>query len=88
MLYGDNMGVQEREIQQGGRITIPKDIREKYGLVEGTVVKITTRDGKIEIEPPTRLSKLIGLAKTINPSNDPKKEARKYQREKLLEEVK
>jgi AbrB family looped-hinge helix DNA binding protein len=80
--------VEEREIQQGGRVTIPKEIREKFGLVEGTVVKISTRGGKIEIEPPARLSKLLGLVKTDRPSDDPKSEARKYQSSKLLKEVK
>ena len=81
------MAVEEREIQQGGRVTIPKHIREKYGLVEGTMVKISAKDGKIEIEPPKRLTKLIGLARTETPSDNPKKEARDYQRKKLLEEV-
>lgn len=81
------MVVEEREIQQGGRITIPQKIRKKFGLVEGTIVKISAREGKIEIEPPTRLSNLIGLAKTKNPSDNPKREARAYQRKKLLREV-
>lgn len=81
------MTVEEREIQQGGRVTIPKTIRDKYGLVKGTIVKISTRDGKIQIEPPKRLTNLMGLAKTETPSEDPKKEARNHQQKKFLEEV-
>jgi len=78
--------VEEREIQQGGRVTIPKEIREKFGLVEGTVVKISVKGNVIEIEPPSMLSNLLGLVKTDNPSEDPKSEARKYMKGKLLKE--
>lgn len=84
---GLQLVVEEREIQQGGRVTIPKEIREKFGLVEGTVVKISTRGGIIEIEPPAKLSNLLGLAKTGNPSDDPKREARKHRNNILLKEV-
>ena len=75
---GLQLVVEEREIQQGGRVTIPKEIREKLGLVEGTVVKISTWDGIIEIEPPAKLSNLLGLVKTDSPSDDPKNEARRH----------
>ncbi|MFP3951661.1 MAG: AbrB/MazE/SpoVT family DNA-binding domain-containing protein [Candidatus Bathyarchaeia archaeon] len=81
------MEVEEREVQQGGRVTIPKSIREKFGLVEGTVVKFRTRKGKIEIEPPTLLTDLLGLGKTGTPSEDPKKEAREYARSRFEREV-
>ena len=84
---GLRLVVEEREIQQGGRLTIPKEIREKFGLVEGTVVKITTRDGIIEIEPPARLSNLLGLVKTDSPSDDPKGLAREHLKSRLSKEV-
>ena len=84
---GLQLVVEEREIQQGGRVTIPKEIREKLGLVEGTVVKISTRDGIIEIEPPSKLNNLLGLAKTGFPSDDPKSEARRHRNRMLSREV-
>ncbi len=82
------MVVEEREIQQGGRVTIPKEIRDRFGLVEGTVVKISTRGGRIEIEPPTKLTSLLGLVKTDDASDDPKGEARKHRNSRLLREDK
>jgi AbrB family looped-hinge helix DNA binding protein len=75
---GLRLTVEKREIQQGGRVTIPKEIREKLGLVEGIMVKISTRDGMIMIEPPAKLNSLLGISKTGTPSNDPKSEARTH----------
>jgi AbrB family looped-hinge helix DNA binding protein len=79
--------IEEREIQRGGRVTIPKSLREQYGLEEGTVVKFRSRDGKIEIEPPTRLTSLIGLIKTGEPCDNPKEEARGFMKKRLVKEV-
>jgi AbrB family looped-hinge helix DNA binding protein len=87
LLWGFELVVEEREIQRGGRVTIPKEIRDEFGLVEGTVVKIRSRDGVIEIEPPVKLSRLVGLVKTDTPSDDPKSEARAYIKSKLDKEV-
>ena len=68
-------------------MTIPKEIRDEFGLVKGTVVKIRSRDGIIEIEPPVKLSRLVGLVKTEKPSDDPKSEARAYMKSMLDKEV-
>lgn len=38
-------------IDGGGRIVIPKLIRERLGLAPGTVVEVAERDGYIEIAP-------------------------------------
>ncbi len=81
------LGVEERGIQRGGRVTIPKSLREKYGLEEGTIIKFRSKGDKIEIEPPTRLSRLIGLIKTDQPSDDPKAEARRYTKDRLWDEL-
>jgi len=82
------MEIEEREIQRGGRVTIPKRLRTKYGLKEGTVVRFRASGDRIEIEPPTKLSNLIGLVIEAMPSDDPKREAREYNRNRLLKEVK
>ena len=37
-------------IDSAGRIVIPKSIRERLGLTGGQAVRISERDGKIDIE--------------------------------------
>jgi len=39
----------ETTIDEAGRLTIPEAIRESTGLVPGTVVSVTMRDGVIEL---------------------------------------
>jgi len=80
------MEAEEREIQRGGRVTIPKRLREKYGLKEGTVVRFRARGDIIEIKPPSQLSSLIGLVDETSPSDDPKREAREHNKNRLLKE--
>jgi AbrB family looped-hinge helix DNA binding protein len=79
--------VEEREIQGGGRVTIPKSLREKFGLKEGTVVRISVKDGSIILEPPKRLASLSGLIQTDEPSDDPKAVAREYMKKKFVDEL-
>lgn len=38
-------------IDPGGRVVIPKGIRDRLGLVAGTVVAVTEHDGHVEIAP-------------------------------------
>ncbi len=38
-------------IDGAGRVIIPKEIRERLGLIGGRRVDIRERDGRIEIEP-------------------------------------
>jgi AbrB family looped-hinge helix DNA binding protein len=38
-------------IDRGGRVVIPKRIREDLGLSPGREVEITVVDGRVEIEP-------------------------------------
>ena len=86
-MFWVKMESEEREIQRGGRVTIPKRLREKYGLKEGTVVRFRAKGDRIEIEPPKYLTNLIGLVDEATPSDDPKREAREYTRSRLLREV-
>ncbi len=38
-------------IDKAGRVVIPKAMREELGLRGGELLEITSRDGRIEIEP-------------------------------------
>ena len=52
-------------IDHGGRVVIPKSIREEAGLTAGTEVDIEFRDGRVGIEPvavPMHLAKRAGGA--------------------------
>lgn len=52
-------------IDAAGRVVIPKDIRERLGLVGGRPIEITERDGRIEIEPATSVMKLVRRGRTL-----------------------
>lgn len=39
-------------IDAGGRVVIPKPIRDRLGLVPGSSVEIAEHDGRVEISPP------------------------------------
>jgi len=50
-------------IDGGGRIVIPKAVRDAAGLEPGAEVEVRLRDGRVEIEPtgpPTRIVKRRG----------------------------
>jgi AbrB family looped-hinge helix DNA binding protein len=38
-------------IDQGGRIVVPKEVRERLGLTPGTRVELVEADGHLEIAP-------------------------------------
>jgi AbrB family looped-hinge helix DNA binding protein len=40
-------------MDSGGRLVIPKKIREEAGLRPGAVLEISCRDGQIEMQPAT-----------------------------------
>ena len=46
-------------IDSGGRIVIPRDIRNAIGLQPGTVVEIEARDGVVSIEPAATAIKMV-----------------------------
>jgi AbrB family looped-hinge helix DNA binding protein len=44
-------------VDAAGRVVIPKDLREKFGIRRGRALEIRERDGRIEIEPvPTSMT--------------------------------
>ena len=46
----------------GGRVVIPKDMRERLGIRRGRALEIHERDGRIEIEPAPTAMKLVRRA--------------------------
>lgn len=62
-IMGDIMGVGDQvgknEIDERGRITIPKEIREKIGLKTGDRVRISTRKDGIIVEKEVDLATFI-----------------------------
>ncbi len=51
-------------IDSGGRVVIPKGIRERIGLAPGSVVEVTEHDGRVEISPaeaPVHLVEVDGV---------------------------
>ncbi len=58
--YGETM---RATIDQGGRVVVPKDVRERLGLVAGAEVELHEVDGRLEIAPvatPMRLEERDG----------------------------
>ncbi|MDP9341954.1 MAG: AbrB/MazE/SpoVT family DNA-binding domain-containing protein [Actinomycetota bacterium] len=51
-------------IDSGGRVVVPKPMRDALGLRPGSDVEVSMRDGRVEIEPaivPMRLVKRRGV---------------------------
>lgn len=46
-------------IDGGGRVVIPKAIREQLGLAPGVEVEVAERDGRVEIEPAVAAIELV-----------------------------
>ena len=63
MIVGIYMGVGNimgtSELDERGRVTIPKDIREKVGLKSGDKLLITAEKDKVTIEKAVSLEKFI-----------------------------
>jgi len=49
-------------IDSGGRVVIPKPIRQRLGLEPGTVVDISEHDGHIELAPAAASIRLVSVA--------------------------
>lgn len=47
-------------IDAGGRVVIPKLMRERLRLMAGTEIEITERDGWVEISPVSTAMTLVG----------------------------
>jgi AbrB family looped-hinge helix DNA binding protein len=80
------------EVGKYGRIVLPKKIRKKYGLHEGFRLIVTESMGRICLIPVKMYEKpteaLYGSVKTKEPIDEPKKVARDFIRNKLLEDMK
>ena len=48
------------------QVVIPKDVREKMGIVSGQKIQILTYDNRIELIPIQKMSKLKGMLKGIS----------------------
>lgn len=59
-------------IDAAGRLVIPKALRDELSIVGGDSLRLTARDGRIEIEPviaPSRIVEIDGVA-VITPLTD------------------
>ena len=74
-----------------GRIVLPKEFRDKYGVREGFRLIVTDFDGRICLVPVNRYEKptgaLYGAVKVKKPIDEPKRVAREYVRKKLVEDL-
>lgn len=52
-------------IDGGGRVVVPKPVRERLGLRPGTEVELTERDGWIEIAPAATPMRLVGRGEDV-----------------------
>lgn len=48
-------------IDSGGRVVIPKAVREHLDLRPGTEVEVIERDGRVEIEPAVTPMRLVNV---------------------------
>ena len=81
--------MEETKISVGGRIVIPKEMRKKLKMEEGEKVIISLEGRKLIIKPKNMVEKpvekLYGSVKVT--SKEPKKEARKWMRERIEEDL-
>lgn len=47
-------------IDGGGRVVVPKAVRERLGLLPGTQVELTERDGSLEVAPVPTPMRIVG----------------------------
>ena len=80
------------EIGKYGRIVLPKELRDKYRVEEGSRLIIRDCRGQIILLPVTTYAKPTeALHNSINtklPIEEPKETARTHIRKKLIEELK
>jgi AbrB family looped-hinge helix DNA binding protein len=78
------------EIGRYGRLVLPKTLREKYGIEEGSKLVISGMEDRIELLPVKTYQKptksLYGSIRLEKPVDEPKKVARDHVRERLSEE--
>ena len=78
------------EVGRYGRMVLPKNIREKYGVKEGSRLIAMGFEGQIILVPVKNYDKpteaLYGSVKLDKPIDEPKSVARAYIRKKIAEE--
>lgn len=79
------------EVGRYGRITLPKDIRERLGIHEKTRMIIREKNKQIILIPVTTYENpteaLYGSVKLEPPVDDPKQTARQHIRKKVQERI-
>jgi AbrB family looped-hinge helix DNA binding protein len=79
------------EVGKYGRIVLPKEIRERYGMGENSRLIIRERGGALILIPVRRYERpteaLYGSVELERPIDEPKKVAREHVRRKLVEEM-
>ena len=79
------------EVGKYGRIVLPKEIRKRYKIDEGSKLIIRERNGHIILIPIRRYEKpteaLYGSIKPEKPIDEPKKIARRHIKQKLSREI-
>jgi AbrB family looped-hinge helix DNA binding protein len=79
------------EVGKYGRIILPKQFRDKYGVHEGARLIVTEFNGSICLVPVKIYEKpteaLYGAVKLEKPVDEPKHLAREYIRKKLTEDL-
>jgi len=80
------------EVGRYGRIILPKDLREKYSVKEGSKLILRGIEGRIIIVPVKTYEKptdaLYGSIRLEKPLEEPKDVARAHIRKKLTEDLK
>lgn len=80
------------EVGRYGRIILPKDLREKYGVEEGSRLILRGIKGRIILVPVKTYEKptdaLYGSIRLEKPLEEPKDMARAHIRKKLTEDLK
>jgi len=78
------------EVGKYGRIVLPKNVRDKYFISEGSRLIIREREGEIVLIPVRRYDKpteaLFGSVRLEKSVDEPKKVAREHVRRKLVRE--
>jgi AbrB family looped-hinge helix DNA binding protein len=76
------------EVGRYGRITLPKEVRQRHGIREKTRIIIRERGSQIILIPVVTYENptdaLYGSVELSPPVDDPKEAARSYMREKAL----
>ena len=80
----------ETRVSAGGRIVIPKDVREMFGLEVGEEIVINVEGKKIVLRPKKTVEnpveRLYGSVK-VKPESSPKKVAREWAMKRVLKEI-